>query len=80
MTVKEIVKQWLEEHGYDGLAGQDCGCICEGWAFMDCSGESCEDCEPAYKCAPTDEDKAEYGDDVEYVMRTEKDNMRRGVE
>lgn len=26
MTVKEIVKKWLEDNGYEGLAGEDCGC------------------------------------------------------
>ena len=26
MTVREIVKTWLEEHGYDGLCSGGCGC------------------------------------------------------
>jgi hypothetical protein len=27
MDVKEIVADWLRSHGYDGLAGPDCGCL-----------------------------------------------------
>jgi hypothetical protein len=26
-TVREIVDEWLRDNGYDGLAGDDCGCI-----------------------------------------------------
>lgn len=26
ISVKEIVAEWLEEKGYDGLAGEGCGC------------------------------------------------------
>ena len=27
MNVKQIVMQWLLKHGFDGLAGEDCGCL-----------------------------------------------------
>lgn len=26
MTIKEIVKEWLTTHGYDGLYHDRCGC------------------------------------------------------
>lgn len=53
MTVKEIVAEWLKEHGYDGLYYPDtCGCLLDD--LMPC-GESCDHCEPGYKL-PGDQD------------------------
>ena len=47
MNVKEIVKQYLTEHGYDGLAGINCewlfGCTIED--LMDCGCVN-PDCTP----------------------------------
>lgn len=45
-VVKEIIKKYLVDHGYDGLAGEECGCSTED-LFM------CEEgleCVPAFKC------------------------------
>ena len=47
MTVKEIVKQWLTEHGYDGLASDYCGCEIKD--LMACSSEAALRCVPAKK-------------------------------
>ena len=45
-TVKEIVKAYLKEHGYDGLCSYFCGCDFE--VLMDC--DSCGgNCQPGYK-------------------------------
>lgn len=69
-TVKEILIEKLKEMDADGLAGENCGCRMEdGFDFMACNGESNEDCVPAKCVSPTEEDKAEYGDDVEWVMK-----------
>jgi hypothetical protein len=51
MTVLEIVKDWLKEHGYDGLYlpigdGEACGCSLDD--FAPC-GEIDGDCQAAYK-------------------------------
>lgn len=46
MTVKEIVKDYLERNGYDGLCGDNCGCSKED--FPACERLSIE-CRPAYK-------------------------------
>lgn len=35
ITVKEIVKAYLKEHGYDGLCGDECGCGIEDLAPCD---------------------------------------------
>jgi len=45
-TVKEIVKAYLKEHGYDGLYGEYCGCEVDDLMVCD---EACEDCVPGYK-------------------------------
>jgi len=41
MTVKEIVADWLKEHGCDGLCGEECGCDFED--FRPCD-------EPSFDC------------------------------
>jgi hypothetical protein len=51
MTVREIVKDWLIEHGYDGLFNEDCGCALD--MLMTCEGDATW-CEPGHKipCNP----------------------------
>lgn len=46
MTVLEIVKQYLQEHGYDGLCSDVCGCAIDDLAPC---GEMTESCCAAYK-------------------------------
>lgn len=41
MTVNEIVKTWLKENGYDGLAGEECGCKLDALFPCDSLGDSC---------------------------------------
>lgn len=48
MTVKEIVKDYLERNGYDGLCTQDCGCD-KDYLFPCCGEGFPEHCVPAYK-------------------------------
>lgn len=50
MTVREIVKEYLEKNGYDGLYNEDeDGCGCELDDFMHCSGEKdIQKCIPAF--------------------------------
>ena len=50
MTVKQIVEQYLRQHGYDGLCwhngGETCGCeLCD---LMPCDGAG-PDCAAGYK-------------------------------
>ena len=40
-TAKEILIEWLNQNGYDGLYGDECGCFIDdlipcGDAFMNC--------------------------------------------
>jgi hypothetical protein len=47
MTVKEIIKKYLQDNGYQGLYYPgDCGCSMED--LIACS-EDCSECEPGYK-------------------------------
>ena len=46
--VREIVRAYLVEHGYEGLLGDECGCDLKD--LMPASGEQCLDCVPAYHC------------------------------
>lgn len=50
MTIREIVRKWLEENGFDGLCGEECGCAIDDFApcvNWDCVGIL--DCKPAYR-------------------------------
>lgn len=49
MNIKEIIKEYLEENGYDGLCNDECGC--SNYDLM-CCGEPNTNCKPAYliKC------------------------------
>ena len=52
MTTREIIIEHLQSAGFDGLAGEDCGCGLDD--LMPC-GESFADCVPAHRwvCSPT---------------------------
>ena len=47
MNVREIIQAYLKENGFDGLAGDDCGCYIGDLA--PCSMIDLDICEPAYK-------------------------------
>jgi hypothetical protein len=46
MNVKEIVKKYLDDNGFDGLYNEDCGCLKDDLAPC---GEILYDCEAGYK-------------------------------
>lgn len=55
MTVKEIVKNYLENNGFHGLCSDECGCELND--LFPCNGDcSVEGCEPAFQvmCDRTD--------------------------
>ena len=57
MTVKEILIEWLTDHGYSGLWNEDeCGCGIDD--FIPCNNEGIEGCQPGYrvKCDPETSD------------------------
>jgi len=66
MTVKEIVADWLEKHGYDGLAHNECGCALDD--LMPCDGaNNIGDCVPAIKVR-CDPETCPYDGDCEYHL------------
>lgn len=68
MTVKEIVVEWLKVNGYDGLAGEECGCAIDDLFCCGCSGEDCVPGHKKFQKDFTEEERAEFGDDVEWVI------------
>ncbi len=71
MTVKEIVREWLREKGYDGLCAEDCGCSVDD--LMPCSGYGAsEDCMAGYSQKATEEEKEVYGENIDCIFTTEK--------
>ena len=56
MNVKQIVKEYLEKNGFDGLYTPiECGCKLDDLMPCYLLGSSCSDCEPGY-LQPGDED------------------------
>ena len=53
MTVKQIIKAYLEDHKFDGLTSRSTDCGCSKDDLFPCE-DNFEKCEPAY-CAPTDD-------------------------
>lgn len=78
MTVKEIMRDWLKAHGYDGLCNPGyCGCDLDDLMFW-CSG-SVATCEPAYKfrcnrCVGGSEGNNDcpLNEDYDYLMSVDK--------
>lgn len=71
MTVKDILREWLQCHGYDGLFNPDGECGCELSDLCPC-GDSCDNCEPGYKRKPhADEDP-----DCEFYISAERPDAR----
>ena len=72
MTVKEIVIEYLNEHGYDGLfcEGQ---CSCRKDDLIACDGNFSE-CEPGYE-VPCD-GNCEFGGKCEYHISSVKKDQK----
>lgn len=60
MNLREIAKKWLKENGYDGLAGENCGCFLDD--LMPCDEPSIE-CRPGYKVVCPGEDKCDHSEE-----------------
>jgi len=53
MTIRKIIKDWLESHGYDGLYRDDddgCGCSLDEFPCVGCGNVGIPpDCKAGYK-------------------------------
>ena len=72
-TVRDIIEDYLIEHGYEGLQYDECGCTLDE-IFM-CASD-CSDCNPAYvfrcgKCSKYDKCDDTFGG--EWLCSTVKD-------
>ena len=47
VNVKNIVKKYLKDNGYDGLFCDECGCLLD--ELMPCDCTDITDCEPGYR-------------------------------
>ena len=58
MNVREIIKAYLKEHGFDGLVDDDgeCGCLVDN--LMPCDAP-CETCRPGFR-GPDPEGESEW--------------------
>jgi len=75
MTVKEIVKKYLIENGYDGLCNKGCGCEIDD--LVPCDGVYIDDCIAGHKEKPSKDNFEDYdfGCDLEWVIVPGKANQ-----
>ena len=59
MTVREIVKKYLQKNGFDGLYNELLECGCDLNDLM-CCPEDCFDCKAGYKVIITKKNQEEY--------------------
>lgn len=57
-NIRDIVDQWLRANGYDGLAGEECGCECGD--LMPCDDPNIDNCVPGHKIPCPTPDDCEY--------------------
>jgi len=70
-TVKEIVKNWLKEHGYDGLYSDEYQCCCDLDDLMDCDFFHW-DCRVGYKASCNDGECCEMCENWHYHIQPDK--------
>lgn len=63
MTVLDIVKKYLRDNGFDGLAGDDCGCALED-GIAPCESCGIENCVPGRKVPCPGPDECKYANYV----------------
>ena len=72
MTVKQIVRNYLEQDGFDGLVSDsgECGCILTD--LCPC-GDMLDSCEPGYQVPCPGPDDCEHGGECEWHIATTKE-------
>jgi len=72
MTVKEIVHDWLKEHGYDGLCSDCCGCGLD--ELFPCDEGGCADCVPGHLTRECDDTECEWYGVSHFHAMKQKEN------
>lgn len=78
-TVKQILREWLLAHGYDGLVSDDgeCGCVYDD---LSSCGEPCINCEAGYRWPEAQMPKdADRESDSDWYMRREPRPVAEGT-
>jgi len=70
MNVTEIVKAYLEEHGYDGLFNADGECACVLSDLFPCAAP-CDSCQPGYR-VDCDAETCDFGGDCDFHIVEKK--------
>lgn len=70
-TIREIISEYLEKYGFDGLVNTDAECGCSNDELFLCES-SCDECQPAYihkcsECTTEDKEKCELDVDRENI-------------
>ena len=80
MTIKQIIRKYLDENGYDGLCLPDLECGCGLDDFAPCPDGINEECEPAYRIKNEDLSEEErnrqlhqYGNIGDVFIRAQKE-------
>ena len=71
-TTKDILHEWLEQHGYDGLRADDAECGCELADLLVCDAP-CDSCQPGYR-GPDPSGECEW---MMYVTREAAEAVRK---
>lgn len=78
LTVKDIVADWLQTHGFGGLYdGNECGCSIDDGLFV--CDECPDQCHPGYLVEKTEACKSKcegYEDCFNWCIRAEKPNAQ----
>ena len=82
MTVKDIIEKYLKENGYDGLAGDECGCGMDD-GLAPCESCNIFECVPAYRATcdgkPSEDDEGHDCPGYEHeVFTTERPDAGEG--
>lgn len=73
MDAREIVKQYLDEYGFDGLCEEYSQCACENSDLMPCEDGNVAKCEPGCKISCADvEEGCDYGEECKFHITTKK--------
>jgi hypothetical protein len=72
-TVRGIVREWLIEHGYDGLYCEECACANDD--LFPC-GDTPDDCEAGYVMECPNPHECEFGDEEHWHIGPGKEEQQ----
>ncbi len=73
INVRDIIKKWLKDNGYDGLYSSDYSCGCSLENFISCDESWVLNCQPGYKVPCEGSDHCQPGE-CEFHIGPKKEN------